>query len=256
MDFGNNFDANVLIVDDQDFTHPLIQKALKDLGLNFESAYSGLDAIKMAEQERFFLILMDLRMPGMDGLETAERIRSLPGCSHIPIIFITAAGEDEGHEKQAYELGAVDFLYKPVSRPVLRSKVKVFLELHRKSWELEQRSEQYKDLLEAIAEGLVTLDMHWKVVEANEYAAQIFGLKLDKFIGSPFHDCIADNAEEHLDAIDETLERSVSFRRHVTGRRTDATTFPMELRGSVFMSGGTPLVLTVVRNLNSCRVDL
>src|SRR5438105_1270009 len=113
--------ANILLVDDRPENLRSLEAILDDLGETLVSVTSGEDALKRLLQQDFAAILLDVRMPGMDGLETAALIRQRERTKYTPIIFVTAYGEDQQQVGQGYALGAVDFLFKPVVPEILRS---------------------------------------------------------------------------------------------------------------------------------------
>src|SRR5438270_11478295 len=122
--------ASILIVDDRPEQLFALRTVLEDLGQNIITASSGETALKRVLAHGFALILLDVNMPGIDGLETAALIRSRKKSAHIPIIFITADYHDEMHTARGYSLGAVDYIASPVVPQILRSKVKVLVELY------------------------------------------------------------------------------------------------------------------------------
>src|SRR5207244_6292458 len=121
--------ADILIVDDRADKQVVFRAILEDLGQNLVVAASGEQALKRVLQQDFAVILLDVNMPGLDGLETAALIRGRKRSAHVPIIFITADYHDEAHTARGYALGAVDYIASPVVPAVLRSKVKVFVDL-------------------------------------------------------------------------------------------------------------------------------
>jgi CheY-like chemotaxis protein len=122
--------ANILIVDDRPEQLFVLRTVLEDLGQNIITATSGEMALKRVLAHDFAVILLDVNMPGIDGLEAAALIRSRKRSAHVPIIFITADYHDETHTARGYALGAVDYIASPVLPDVLRTKVKVFVDLH------------------------------------------------------------------------------------------------------------------------------
>ena len=98
-------------------------------------------------REEFAVILLDVRMPGMDGYEIAGFIRARARSSRTPIIFLTGLSRDELHVFRGYSAGAVDFVFKPVQPLILKSKVDVFVELFLKTEEIRRRAEQERNLL-------------------------------------------------------------------------------------------------------------
>lgn len=125
--------ANILVVDDDRRNREVLQALLQDLGQNLVLADSGEQALRCVLKDDFAVILLDARMPGVDGFETARLIRERPRSRHTPIIFLTAAYEDLPSVFRGYEVGAVDYIVKPLVPEVLRSKISVFVELHKKN---------------------------------------------------------------------------------------------------------------------------
>src|ERR1041385_2083295 len=120
--------ANILIVDDLGEKLLVFRTILEELGENLVMVRSGSEALREVLNREFAVILLDVNMPDIDGLETAKLIRQYKRSSHTPLIFITAYA-DEMQTAQGYSLGAVDYILSPVRPDVLRSKVKVFVEL-------------------------------------------------------------------------------------------------------------------------------
>ena len=127
----------ILIVDDKPENLVALEAVLGDDGLNLVKASSGNDALRHTLKQDFALVLLDVQMPGMDGFETAELMRSNPKTRHLPIIFVTAGMKDIQLQFKGYELGSVDYLIKPFEPHILQSKVKVFCELYRQRRQLE-----------------------------------------------------------------------------------------------------------------------
>src|SRR2546422_9507318 len=98
-----------------------LQELLQGLGQNLVLAHSGEEALRCVLKQEFAVILLDVRMPGVDGFETARLIRERQRSRHTPVIFVTAAPEDVGSMFRGYEVGAVDYIVKPLIPEVLRS---------------------------------------------------------------------------------------------------------------------------------------
>jgi signal transduction histidine kinase/DNA-binding response OmpR family regulator len=137
--------ANILIVDDLHEKHVVFRSILEELGQNIVSAHSGREALAKVLDNEFAVILLDINMPDMDGLETAGLIRQHKRSAQTPIVFITAY-VDEFQARRGYELGAVDYIPSPVVAEVLRSKVRVFVELHRMHKQLQLRAAEREAL--------------------------------------------------------------------------------------------------------------
>jgi signal transduction histidine kinase len=189
--------ANILLVDDQPANLLALEAALDSLGVNMVRAVSGPQALAELEKRDFAAVLLDVRMPGMDGFEVAREIRSRPRSRFTPILFVTAGDDPDDAMMSAYALGAVDFLAKPLRTEVLKAKVGVFVELYRSKEELrarerrdfeqrlEAKEERYRALFESIDEGFCVVrlmrDGHGQVrdyrfEEANEAFAMHTGI--------------------------------------------------------------------------------
>lgn len=163
--------ASILIVDDDRGGLLAMEEVLRNLGARLVTASSGEEALRCVLEEDFAAILMDVRMPGIDGFTTAKLIRERKRSRHTPIIFLTAAQEDLMSMFRGYEAGAVDYIVKPIIPEVLRSKLAVFVGLHDMnrmlSAELAERalSEQR---LRASEENLRALAGHLQSVREEE----------------------------------------------------------------------------------------
>ena len=125
--------VNILLVDDQPANLVALEAMLEDLGQNLVRAESGREALKRLLSDDFAVILLDVKMPEMDGFETAELIRQRDRSRHTPILFLTAADTSQTQAVRGYAVGAVDYLIKPVVPEFVRSKVAVFVELAKKN---------------------------------------------------------------------------------------------------------------------------
>ena len=138
--------AKILLVDDEPKSLFALQELLSTLGQNLMIAQSGEEALRLALKNDFAVILLDVRMPGIDGFETAKLIRGRERSKSTPIIFLTAASDEMTSMFRGYEVGAVDYLAKPVVPEILRSKVAVFVDLHRKNERLRESEEKLRRL--------------------------------------------------------------------------------------------------------------
>ncbi|MFH1157248.1 MAG: diguanylate cyclase [Pseudomonadota bacterium] len=134
--------VSLLIVDDRPENLLTLESLLEEPGLTIVRAGSGNEALSRTLDHEFALILLDVQMPGMDGYETAELLRSNSRTRNIPIIFVTAALKDREHMFKGYGSGAVDYLFKPLEPAVLQSKVTIFLDLYRHRILLEEKTRE------------------------------------------------------------------------------------------------------------------
>ncbi|MET8407165.1 response regulator [Streptomyces sp. NPDC005195] len=130
--------ASILLVDDMEDNLVALEAVLGSLNEPLVRARSGEEAMEALLRQRFAVVLLDIRMPGMDGFETAAHIKRLDQTKDVPIIFLTGTDADAGYAFRGYATGAADYLTKPFDPWVLRAKVTVFLDLHRKNQQLER----------------------------------------------------------------------------------------------------------------------
>ncbi|HYE08153.1 MAG TPA: ATP-binding protein [Planctomycetota bacterium] len=152
----------ILLVDDRSDKLLALESVLADLGHGLVRAGSGEDALRAVLAEDFALILMDVYMPGMSGIETARLIRARERSVHTPILFFTALGLERTLEREAYAIGAVDIIAAPVERHAIRAKVAAFVELARLRRVAEDRSrdvlEQLDLIVEQTGDGIIMAD--------------------------------------------------------------------------------------------------
>jgi two-component system sensor histidine kinase/response regulator len=169
--------VNILLVDDQPANLIALEAMLQGLGQNLIKAESGREALKWLLTHEFAVILLDVKMPEMDGFETAELIRQRDKSRHTPILFLTAGDNTQTQAVRGYAVGAVDYLVKPVVPEFVRSKVAVFVELAKKNELLRRQtkllaeSEQAAlDLAETRAELVRDLEHKNRELESFSYA--------------------------------------------------------------------------------------
>jgi signal transduction histidine kinase len=163
--------ADILLVDDEPKNLMALEALLEPLGQNLIGARSGGEALRLVLNHDFAVIVLDVRMPVMDGFETARMIRGRERSSHIPIIFLTGLSREVESTFRGYEVGAVDYLMKPVVPEVLRSKVSVFIELHRKNMALASEITERKLAEDRLRESEVQL---------RALAARLFSIREDE----------------------------------------------------------------------------
>jgi signal transduction histidine kinase/DNA-binding response OmpR family regulator len=159
--------ANILVVDDLPEKHLVFRTILEELGQNIISARSGQEALRFILEKEFAVILLDVNMPDIDGLETASLIRQYKKSAQTPIVFITAY-VDERQAKRGYALGAVDYIQSPVVPEVLRSKVRVFVDLYRLNQQLQVQAAQR----EALARSEAAREAAEGAIHRADYLAQ------------------------------------------------------------------------------------
>jgi signal transduction histidine kinase/CheY-like chemotaxis protein len=185
----------ILLVDDTPDNLVSIGAALDGLGEELVLANSGKEALRHLLHEDFAAILLDVRMPDMDGFETAELIRSRPRSKQTPILFLTGYRNEE-HLFRGYDLGAVDFLFKPIVPEVLRSKVAVFVDLSRGNTRLKEQADalrkqaevlqkaevKFRSLLEAAPDPMVMCREDGEILMVNSQTEVLFRCGRDRLL--------------------------------------------------------------------------
>lgn len=188
---------SILIVDDRSENLVALEVLLERPDLQLLKAENGNDALKLLLRHDVALVLLDVQMPGMSGFEMAELMRRNKKTQTIPIIFVTANG-DKRQLFRGYEVGAVDYLAKPIERDVLLSKVRVFLEMDRQRRELEcqlaqiqELKQQNEQLLQALGDGVVAVDGNGIITFVNPAMKHLFSLEPDSAIGRPLEEVLS-----------------------------------------------------------------
>jgi CheY-like chemotaxis protein len=146
--------AKILLVDDRAENLVALQAILSSLNQTLVPARSGDAALKALLSDEFAVILLDVLMPGMDGLETAALIKRRPKTRDVPIIFLTARDAEPDYAFRSYSAGAVDYIAKPFDPWVLRAKVSVFVDLYLKNRQLREQATMLRaQLADSLAEA-------------------------------------------------------------------------------------------------------
>ena len=138
--------TSILLVDDRVDNLIALEAILEPLGVELDRAMSGEEALRQLLAKEYACVVLDVQMPGMNGFETARYIKARERTKHLPIIFLTAISKEERYVFEGYAAGAVDYLFKPFEPEILRSKVNVFVDLSRKTRQLERQSQQIREI--------------------------------------------------------------------------------------------------------------
>jgi PAS domain S-box-containing protein len=237
--------VKLLLVDDDRDNLLALEAVLEPLHQDLMLAQSGADALRLCLDHKFAVILLDVRMPDMDGFETAELIRSRKQSRHTPILFLTAYRSDE-QLFRGYDLGAVDFLFKPIVPEVLQSKVSVFVELSRNEQLLQRQAEEltraeqrFRAVLEAAPDAMVITNREGVIELANSTSDALFGYSREDLIGRDIRLLIPDWEPRPTSNPNET---------RLVGVRSDGSSFPARITRSPFQASGSWLVTTAIRD--------
>jgi signal transduction histidine kinase len=159
--------VNLLLVDDRPENLLALEAILEPLGQSMLRANSGPEALKQVLADDFAVILLDVQMPGMNGFEVAEIIKSRERSRTIPIIFLSAISKEDAYVFKGYSMGAVDYVFKPFNPDILRSKVAVFVDLYLKQAEIQRQG----DLLRESQKRELELEHRTSLLEAEARSA-------------------------------------------------------------------------------------
>jgi two-component system sensor histidine kinase/response regulator len=195
-------ETNILLVDDDPTKRFAIKTILAPLGETVVEASSGADALRQLLRQEFAVVLLDVRMPIMDGFDTAQLIRQRPRSELTPIIFVTALDKAETDMGRGYELGAVDFVFAPVVPAILRAKVGVFVDLYRAQQELRRYRTQLEELVEERTTALTAINRELEAFSysvSNDLRAPLLAFDgLSQALLKDYGDRLDDRAKDYL----------------------------------------------------------
>ncbi|MFV8342985.1 response regulator [Flavobacterium sp. XS2P39] len=238
-----NSPVKILLVDDLPENLFALEVILSDENYLCVKANSGNEALKiLLHQQDFAIILIDVQMPLMDGFETVELIRQIEKLKHVPIIFLTASMDNSMQVFKGYQAGAVDYMTKPLSPEILKAKVSIFVDLHKKNNELLVQAEQLKrlntdltaqkllseyslSLIEASHDPLFAISPKGKITDMNNASVKVTGVSREKLIGTDFFDYFTEpqKAREVYQKVFEkgSITDSPLILRHKQGKLID-----------------------------------
>jgi PAS domain S-box-containing protein len=239
-------ETRVLLVDDSPENLVSLEAALEGLDAELVAARSGMEALRHLLERDFAAIILDVKMPDMDGFQTAEMIRSRRRSRHTPILFLTGYKSDE-HLFRGYDLGAVDFLFKPVVPEILRSKVSVFVKLSMNTDLLRQQAEvlskteqKFRSLLEAAPDAMIISSDEGRISLVNSQAEKLFGFAREELVGG--------NIQTLVPAW-RGLQTAAGSHKEARAIRKDKSYFPVEISLSPLHTEDGLLVTSAIRDV-------
>ena len=283
--FALRSQVEILLVDDRPENLLALEAILEPLGQQLVRAHSGEEALRKLLIHDFAVILLDVQMPGMNGFETAQLIKSRERTRYIPIIFLTAISKEEDYVFRGYQVGAVDYISKPFQPDVLRAKVAVFVDLHikqkrlgeqeallrdserrvtelRHMREMLQSEARFREIVSTAMDAIVIFDKDDRISLFNSAAERMFRCEASATIGRKISELFTD--ENSVASMHEMCARSQAARandpasnandeQHVaslTGMRDDGETFPIEASISCFEGRDGKQYTLIVRDIS------
>jgi PAS domain S-box-containing protein len=216
-----------LAVDDHVENLRALEGVLAPLGYPLLLASSGAEALRLLLEHDVGLILLDVRMPELDGLETARMIKSRARTHNVPIVFLTAAQDDIGDILRGYGVGAVDYMLKPFDPQLLRSKVAVFAELEKGRRALNRSETFLRAAFEAAPIGKTLLDAERRIIRANPAFARLVGRGPAEVQGVPITDLCHEEDAETLSEVLDRVSRGPLAAAEPAGEGVDLRLVPM-----------------------------
>jgi PAS domain S-box-containing protein len=247
---------NILLVDDIKDNVFFIKAIIEDINVNVIEAYSGEEALKKISGFSIALAIIDVRMPEMDGYTLALKIIEKRPYEKIPIIFLTASNFNEDEVFKGYELGAVDYIFKPVNHYILKRKIKIFLEIFnqnqiiindanllkkssnklRKINAILVKSEQkYKTILNTSPDGILLINFKGIITEASEIGLKLLGAEHRKAVVGTHYSWFIRSVEKDTvqEIIDKTLEEGIYQNIEITIKKKNQSLFLGEISATL-----------------------
>jgi two-component system, cell cycle response regulator len=227
--------AAILIVDDAPASLGLLQEILRTEGYRTFVATSGERALDLAQRVRPDLILLDVMLPGLDGLETCSRLKNVAGTADIPVIFVSGCS-DTDDIVAGFERGAADYISKPLRLPEVCARVRAQLQLRAASQSSTRQLERLHMIVDSMDEALLLLDQDGRIQYANPASECCFGLAARELGGRPFAELLAEPSGRDVAAwFDGRDTGAGASGKHMRGKRevllqhSDGSARPMDL---------------------------
>ncbi|HHO46945.1 MAG TPA: diguanylate cyclase, partial [Desulfobacteraceae bacterium] len=236
---GNN---SILIVDDDEILRMLLRQFLEGEGYQVTEADNGTQALDKLSSAAFDLVIMDIAMPGIDGLSVCEQIKSaLP--DPPPVLMITALEDVESIDR-SFKAGAVDLIRKPIQWSVLRNRIKYIINAYHARREIEEMSRNYEMILEAAANGICGINEHRRISFVNPAAQKMLGFAQAEVIGRPYWEIFKaskpgtdDFAVDCCPFFQESAAKESFHYDELRLERKDGTSFPVDFRSTPMIEG-------------------
>ncbi|MBF0152332.1 MAG: response regulator [Magnetococcales bacterium] len=251
--FENGSAPVILVVDDDPDMRFMLQRFLRKNGFRALLAEYGIQALRMFQEERPDLVLMDASMPGMDGFQTTERLRELNPADQTPVIMVTALA-DERSVDEAFRSGAEEYITKPINWAVLRHRIANLLKRRRLEKSLLESEDRFRSMIKSSTNAIVSMDVEGRILLWNMGAEVFFGYTEEEVLHCPVTLLMPERFREaHLRAVQQVIQsrqmRLAGMTLELVGLRRDGGEFPLEVTLSTWESGGQRYFSGIMRNI-------
>ena len=240
----------ILVVDDTPTNIKLMQSILVPAGYEVITASNGPSALVLAQSAQPQLILLDVKMPGMDGHAVCSQLKANASTRHIPVIFVTSVDDAES-ETRGFSLGAADYITKPIQVPVVLARVKAHMALYSQRRRLEG---MFRDVMEFAPDAFILADMQGSILHVNARTEQLFGYRREELIGRQKSTFIPPRLHPELahfraSSIQQPLGGMTSISLQCL--RKNGSEFPCDINLSTLETNRGRLLMAVVRDISA-----
>jgi diguanylate cyclase (GGDEF)-like protein/PAS domain S-box-containing protein len=252
--FNSKRQIRVLIVEDDTIMRDLLKALLADCGCELIEVASGEQALQSIKEQHFDVVLLDILLPNMDGIEVCTQLRADPANQHLAIIMLTASTEMDLINR-AFVAGATDYVIKPVHKLGLKARVQAAADRARSQYQLWLNEQRVRAVLDNVAEGIITIDAHGIIESFNVSAERMFGYKAEEVLGKKINLLMPEPYKSEHDGYMENYISTGEAHiigigpRDVMALRKDGKEFPIDLAISELKTGTSRLFIGIVRDV-------
>ncbi|MCP4686714.1 MAG: PAS domain S-box protein, partial [Desulfobacterales bacterium] len=256
----DNAEGDILIVDDNPDNLELLEKILSENGFRVRASDHGGNALKFIEKNPPDLILLDVEMTGMDGYETCRRLKADPLSADIPVIFISAAKEEQSRVK-GFDAGGVDYITRPFQSPETLARVRAHSSMrrmqrhleemvHERTSRLEAEKKRFQKLFELASDAFFIHDLEGAILDINREACKSLGYTREEIRRLKVPEIEVGFSNEQIIDISGRVEQGRRVIKEGVHRRKDGTTFSVEVSIGLFRENEPRLLLAIARDIS------
>ncbi len=253
---------DILLVDDNHDNLKLLVKILTDSGFKVRASDSGRYALKSIQSDPPGLILLDVKMPGMDGYEVCRQLKADPLSANIPVIFISALKDKESKVK-GFEVGGIDYITKPFHSQEILARVRTHLSMaglqhyleklvHERTSKLQTERKRFQKLFELASDAFFIHDFNGTIIDVNRQACKSLGYTRGDILQLKISDIETGFSHgQKIDLFNWVVDREQHLISEGLHRRKDGSTFPVEVSLSMFEEQEPKLILAIARDITA-----